>query len=69
MALFFADGLARDSKPFTYFATAIGESIIPPADSEAPVTAPTPAMPAPPPEPVPSWSVGDMMGGGMFGFQ
>jgi hypothetical protein len=69
MALFFADGLARDSKPFAYFATAMGESIIPPVDPEAPVTAPTPATSPPPPEPVPSWSVGDMMGGGMFGFQ
>jgi hypothetical protein len=69
MALFFADGLARDSKPFAYFATAMGESIIPPADPEAPVTVPTPAPPAPPPEPVPAWSVGDMMGGGMFGLQ
>jgi hypothetical protein len=67
MSLFFADGLARDSKPFVYLVTSMGQSVLPPPDPTAPieVTAePVPAKPAPVPEPATAWSMGDFGGGG-----
>lgn len=72
MSLFFADGLARETDPFEYFATAMGESILPPPDPEIaadlapePAAAPAPVIAA---EPAPAWGMGDFGGGGsLFG--
>lgn len=60
MALFFADGLARETKHHEYLGGFLGDSVLPPEPEPEPDA---PPRPAPVFEPAPAWSMGDFGGG------